>query len=155
MGEVYEASDARLGRHVAIKVLPETFAADPERRARFEQEARAAAALNHPNIAAIYDVGGEGATHFIVQELVAGASLRDALTSRRDRPLAEWLGVAAMSPARWPRTPRGSSMRHQAREHHDHRRRARQRSTSAWQTRRSPGATPTRTPDHAGHVAER
>ena len=57
MGEVYRARDPRLGRDVAIKVLPAEFSADPERLNRFEQEARAAAALNHPNILAVYDIG--------------------------------------------------------------------------------------------------
>ena len=57
MGEVYRARDPRLGRDVAIKVLPAAFSADPERLRRFEQEARAAAALNHPNILAVYDIG--------------------------------------------------------------------------------------------------
>ena len=59
MGEVYLGEDTRLGRKVAIKVLPEEYASDPERLARFEQEARAAAALNHPHIAAVFDVGAE------------------------------------------------------------------------------------------------
>jgi len=79
MGEVYLAQDTRLGRKVAIKVLPEEFAADPERLARFEQEARAAAALNHPHIAAVHDVGAEGSTHYMVQEYLQGQSLRDLL----------------------------------------------------------------------------
>ena len=57
MGEVYRARDSRLGRDVAIKVLPSAFSADPERLHRFEQEARAAAALNHPNILAVFDLG--------------------------------------------------------------------------------------------------
>ncbi len=57
MGEVYRAEDTRLGREVAVKVLPETFAADPDRMARFEREARVLASLNHPAIAAIYEVG--------------------------------------------------------------------------------------------------
>ena len=57
MGEVYRARDARVGRDVAIKVLPAEFSSDPERLARFEQEARASAALNHPNILALFDVG--------------------------------------------------------------------------------------------------
>ena len=60
MGEVYLAEDTRLHRKVAVKVLPEEFAGDPERLARFEQEARAAAALNHPHIAAVHDIGVEG-----------------------------------------------------------------------------------------------
>ncbi|HSG01661.1 MAG TPA: protein kinase, partial [Vicinamibacterales bacterium] len=65
MGEVYRARDTRLGRDVAVKILPALFSSDPERLSRFEQEARAAAALNHPNIAAVYDVGVEGETHYI------------------------------------------------------------------------------------------
>ena len=72
MGEVYKARDTRLGREVALKILPEELSADPSRRRRFEQEARAVAALNHPNIVALYDVG-EG---YIVTELVDGESLR-------------------------------------------------------------------------------
>ena len=63
MGEVYRARDARLGRDVAIKVLPSEFAADPDRLRRFEQEARAVAALSHPNILAVYDVGTQEASH--------------------------------------------------------------------------------------------
>ncbi len=59
MGEVYLGEDTRLGRKVAIKVLPEAFASDPERLARFEQEARAAAALNHPHLAVVHDVGSD------------------------------------------------------------------------------------------------
>jgi serine/threonine protein kinase len=79
MGEVYRARDGRLGRDVAIKVLPEAVAADPERLRRFEQEARAASALNHPNIVTIYDVGRTGGVSWIAMELVGGASLRQAL----------------------------------------------------------------------------
>ncbi len=74
MGEVYRARDSRLGRDVALKILPEDLSADPIRRRRFEQEARAVAALNHPNIVALYDVG----ENFIVTELVDGESLRAA-----------------------------------------------------------------------------
>ena len=66
MGEVYLAKDSRLHRKVAIKVLPSEFAGDPERLARFEQEARASAALNHPHIAAVFDVGVEDGTHYMV-----------------------------------------------------------------------------------------
>jgi serine/threonine protein kinase len=79
MGEVYRARDERLGREAAVKVLPEAVAADPERLRRFEQEARAASALNHPNIVTIYDVGRTGGVSWIAMELVGGASLRQAL----------------------------------------------------------------------------
>jgi tetratricopeptide (TPR) repeat protein len=79
MGEVYRARDTRLARDVAIKVLPGEFAADPERLRRFEQEARAASALNHPNILAVYDVGTHEGVPFIVTELLTGESLRERL----------------------------------------------------------------------------
>jgi TolB-like protein/Tfp pilus assembly protein PilF len=79
MGEVYRARDERLGRQVALKVLPESVASDPARLARFEQEARSASALNHPNIVTIYDVGREGSVSYIAMELVDGASLRQRL----------------------------------------------------------------------------
>jgi Tol biopolymer transport system component len=79
MGEVYRARDTRLGREVAVKVLPPELAADPERRARFEREARAVAALNHPNICVIHDVGREGTSDYLVMELVEGDSLAQRL----------------------------------------------------------------------------
>ncbi len=79
MGEVYRAHDTRLGRDVAIKVLPAEFASDPERLRRFEQEARAVAALDHPNILAIHDVGTFEDAPYIVTELLEGESLRDRL----------------------------------------------------------------------------
>ncbi len=79
MGEVYRARDARLGREVAVKVLPEPFAHDPERRARFEREARAVAALSHPNILAIHDYGTHGAVTYAVMELLEGETLRSRL----------------------------------------------------------------------------
>src|SRR6266581_9084633 len=79
MGEVYRARDPRLGRDVAIKILPGTQKLDPERRARFEQEARAAGALNHPNIVAVYDIGIEDGSIYIVEELLEGETLRDRL----------------------------------------------------------------------------
>src|SRR5579864_464386 len=81
MGEVYRARDPRLGREVAIKVLPSQFSADSERLRRFEQEARAAAALNHPNILAIYDLGQSNGSPYIVSELLEGESLRERLRS--------------------------------------------------------------------------
>src|SRR5271170_3381114 len=76
MGEVYRARDSRLNRDVAIKVLRDEGASSPERRSRFEREARAVAALNHPNIVAVYDFGVEGDKQYIVSELVEGESLR-------------------------------------------------------------------------------
>jgi len=79
MGEVYLAEDTRLGRKVAIKVLPEEFASEPQRLARFEQEARAAAALNHPHIATVHDIGVDDDVHFIVQEYLQGRTLRERL----------------------------------------------------------------------------
>ena len=78
MGEVYRARDPRLEREVAVKVLPAGFSADPDRLRRFEQEARAAAALNHPHILAVYDIGTEGGTTFVVSELLEGKTLREA-----------------------------------------------------------------------------
>jgi eukaryotic-like serine/threonine-protein kinase len=81
MGEVYRAHDTRLDRDVAIKVLPATFAGDPERRARFEREARAVAALSHPNIVAIFDTGVHDGQLFVVTELLDGETLRERLAS--------------------------------------------------------------------------
>ena len=85
MGEVYRARDARLGREVAVKVLPGQVAADAERRSRFEQEARAASALNHPGIVTVYDVGADGGTLYVAMELVEGRTLREQLA---DGPLS-------------------------------------------------------------------
>jgi Tol biopolymer transport system component len=79
MGEVYRARDPRLGREVAIKVLPAGVADDPDRLQRFEQEARAAAALNHPNILAVHDVGRHDGEPYIVSELLEGETLRERL----------------------------------------------------------------------------
>ncbi|MCC6653307.1 MAG: protein kinase [Candidatus Eisenbacteria bacterium] len=76
MGVVYRARDTSLGREVAIKVLPEAFSSDPERLRRFDQEARAAGALNHPNIVAIFDVGAHEGAPFVVTELLDGSTLR-------------------------------------------------------------------------------
>ncbi len=80
MGEVYRARDTRLGRDVAIKVLPPEFAADPDKLRRFEQEARAVAALNHPNILALFDVGTYEGSPYLVTELLEGESLRERLS---------------------------------------------------------------------------
>src|SRR6516164_4368624 len=90
MGEVYRARDTRLGREVALKVLPAAVAFDPGRRARFEQEARAAAALNHPNIVGLHDVGESEGVFYIVSELVAGEPLA-ALLDRGPLPIKKLL----------------------------------------------------------------
>ena len=79
MGEVYRASDARLAREVAIKVLPATFARDPDRLRRLEQEARAAGSLNHPNILAVHDTGHHEGSPYVVCELLSGQTLRERL----------------------------------------------------------------------------
>src|SRR5262245_56305742 len=79
MGEVYRARDQRLARDVAVKVLPRSFAGDPERLMRFEQEARATGQLNHPNILAVYDIGTHDGTPYVVEELLEGETLRDKL----------------------------------------------------------------------------
>lgn len=93
MGRVYRARDTRLGRHVALKVLPDEVKQDRRRQARFEQEARSTSALNHPNIACIYDIGSDQGVLYVVSELVDGESLR-ALISRGPVPLAKLLDLA-------------------------------------------------------------
>src|SRR5215470_14115914 len=79
MGEVYRARDPRLGREVALKVLPSQFTGNDERIRRFEQEARAAGMLNHPNILTIYDIGSIDHTVYVVSELLIGSTLRERL----------------------------------------------------------------------------
>jgi eukaryotic-like serine/threonine-protein kinase len=79
MGEVYRARDTRLGREIALKVLPESFTRESERLHRFEQEARAVAALNHPNILAVFDIGQLNGSPYLISELLEGESLRDTL----------------------------------------------------------------------------
>ena len=81
MGEVYKARDTRLGREVAVKTLPSLAASDPERRARFEQEARSASALNHPNIITVLDIGDAGGTSYIAMEYVEGRTVRELLAA--------------------------------------------------------------------------
>jgi serine/threonine protein kinase/tetratricopeptide (TPR) repeat protein len=95
MGEVYRARDTRLGREVAIKTLREDASREPDRRRRFELEARAVAALNHPNILTIYDVGREGETAYLVTELLQGETLRARL-SRSGLSWGEALGIAGV-----------------------------------------------------------
>src|SRR5882672_10134 len=81
MGEVYRARDPRLGRDVAIKILPEAFARDTDRMQRFEDEARILSALNHPNLLAIYDVGAQDGIHYLVSEFLEGQTLRERMSS--------------------------------------------------------------------------
>ncbi|HXT50661.1 MAG TPA: serine/threonine-protein kinase, partial [Thermoanaerobaculia bacterium] len=92
MGEVWRARDRRLGREVAIKVLPQRLTADPAALQRFEREARAVAALSHPNILAIHDFERDGETHFAVTELLEGESLRERLRAGPVPPrrVREW-----------------------------------------------------------------
>ena len=94
MGEVFRARDSRLSREVALKILPESFAHDAGRRARFKQEARAASALNHPNIISVYDIGEEADVSYIVTELVEGESLR-ALIDRGPVQARKLIDIAA------------------------------------------------------------
>jgi eukaryotic-like serine/threonine-protein kinase len=92
MGEVYRATDTKLKRHVAVKVLPATVADDPDRLARFQREAEVLAALNHPNIAAIYGLEESGDTKALVMELVEGPPLADRIAG--PLPLDEALPIA-------------------------------------------------------------
>jgi len=92
MGEVYRAHDPRLARQVAIKVLPTGLARDPQALARFEREAKAVAALSHPNILAIFDIGAEKDVVFVVTELLEGENLRAALA----RGALTWTKTAEM-----------------------------------------------------------
>ena len=89
MGEVYRAQDPRLGRDVAIKVLPASFSGDLDRLRRFEQEARAASALNHPNILAVYDIGTHEGAPYLVTELLEGC--------HASRPSGGWAFAGSQS----------------------------------------------------------
>ena len=94
MGEVYQALDTKLGRDVAIKVLPEAFAHDPERLSRFQREAKMLAALNHPNIATIYGLEQSNGTSYLVMELVSGETLADRVKREGAVPVEEALAIA-------------------------------------------------------------
>src|SRR5580692_8595337 len=94
MGRVYKARDTRLDRIVAVKVLPADKVADPERKQRFLQEAKAASSLNHPNIITIYDIGSENAIDYLAMEFVAGKTL-DQLTPRNGMRIGDLLAAAA------------------------------------------------------------
>ena len=93
MGEVYQAHDTKLGRDVAIKVLPEAFAHDPERLSRFQREAKMLAALNHPNIATIHGLEQANGTSHLVMELVAGETLADRVKREGALPIEEALAI--------------------------------------------------------------
>src|SRR5207237_10500889 len=110
MGEVYLAADRRLGRRVALKLLPALFTQNAERLRRFEQEARAASALNHPNILTIYEIGDATGVHFIATEFIEGETLRQYLRNARPtrtKPYASRFKSQTRSP---PRTRPASSI---------------------------------------------
>src|SRR3989441_2694924 len=94
MGEVYRARDTKLKRDVAIKILPDEFSRDADRIARFQREAEALAALNHQNIAGIYDLQQSDTTRYLVLEFVEGDTLADILKKRGALPLDETLHIA-------------------------------------------------------------
>jgi len=110
MGEVYRARDSKLGREVAIKVLPEALAKDDKALARFQVEARALAALSHPNILGIHDLGTEGGVSYVVMELLEGETLRAKLKDGLPLPQHKPSSIRGRSPAVFRRhTRRGSS----------------------------------------------
>ena len=150
MGQVYRATDTTLGRQVAIKILPDAFAADPDRLARFEREAKTLASLNHPNIAAIYGFEKPGGAYALVMELVDGEDLSQRTHAGwlRRSPLVNAGPFRSMkryrsrsrSPTRWKRrTSKGSSTAISSLRTSSCEVTARSRcSTSAWRRRWSP-----------------
>ena len=94
MGEVYKAHDTKLGRDVAIKVLPEAFAHDADRLSRFQREAKMLASLNHPNIATIHGLEQSNGTSYLVMELVSGETLADRIKREGALPVEEALKIA-------------------------------------------------------------
>ena len=123
MGEVYQAHDTKLGRDVAIKVLPEAFAHDPERLSRFQREAKMLAALNHPNIATIYGLEQSNGTSYLVMELVSGETLAERIKREGAVPVEEALAICKAD-----RRGAGSGARER---HHSPRPEARQREGDA------------------------
>ena len=126
MGEVYRARDTRLHRDVAIKVLPQAFATEAARE-RFQREARAASALNHPNICAVYDVGEAAGHPFLVMELLDGKTLREHIGGK-PLDISDRAGAEHSSGRRVGRGPRqrDHSSRYQAGQHFRNRTRSRQ-----------------------------
>ena len=102
MGEVFRARDTRLDREVALKVLPTAVSADPDRLQRFEQEARATAALNHPNILVVHDIGADAGISYVVSELLDGHTLRHLLDSGA-LPSRKATEYQCRSRTAWPR----------------------------------------------------
>jgi len=109
MAEVYRARDPRLGREVAIKVLPSALSTDRDRLRRFEQEARAVAALNHPNIVAIHDIGTHGEAPYVVMELLEGVTVRAGCVAERYRWQRHSLGPGTWRRGWRPHRQRASS----------------------------------------------
>ena len=100
MGEVWQATDTQLNRQVVLKILPDAFATDPDRLARFQREAQILASLNHPNIAAIYGIEESEGTRALVLELVEGPTLADRI-ARGPIPVDEALPTRSRLPRRW------------------------------------------------------
>ena len=119
MGQVYLAMDTRLGRKVALKLLPSSYTDDADRVRRFGQEARAASALNHPNIVTIHEIGQADSLHFIATEFVDGETLREHMANTR-MTVGEVLDVATQDRLRASGRARGGNRppRHQARKRH-------------------------------------
>ena len=117
MGEVYRARDTKLNRDVALKVLPESFAADPDRVARFKREAQVLASLNHPNIAAIYGFEESNGVQALVLELVEGPTLAERIAQGArlkaqgpiGLPIEEAHAMRSRSPTRWTRRTSAAS----------------------------------------------
>ena len=127
MGEVYLAQDTKLDRKVAIKFLNEEVSRDADKLRRFIQEAKAASALNHPNILTVYEIGGADSQNYIATELIDGYTLREQLRQKESLPLNETLMIGVqIAEALSCTRGRDHPPRHQARKHHDSPRRLRE-----------------------------